>query len=113
MAFSTQQRLDIKRHLNEAPGSTILDPLITTMEDGAALETHTGDAVTACNDAIDAYILAQGEVDELTEGGGARFNHSVRLNAKRQIYRDAVENLARILSVELPRGNAITGFFAS
>jgi hypothetical protein len=112
MALTPTQRLAIKRHLGEHPKSTIMDPLITSLEDGASVEAELVEALTDCNAALAAIATAQDEADELTFGEGAQFRHAGKIAIKKQRYREAVENLARLIGWAAPEGGRVTGFLA-
>ena len=109
MAFTAQQIHDIKKHLGVHPKSTIMDPLISTLQDGSTLETNTVTAITTANTAFTAIQTAQTEADDIVEGGGARFNYHGRIAIKKQQYRDAVVELARLVGWPIPTNGAILG----
>lgn len=113
MALTTAQRLAVKKHLGEHPDSTIIDPFITAIEDGGAMEDELVAAVTACDTALAAYFTAADAADELVAGGGAKFSYERRLSIKQQAYRARVADLARIIMWPLPGLSGTTAGFLS
>jgi hypothetical protein len=111
MSLTDAQKLAIKKHLKEHPKSTIIEPLIATLEDGDANETELLAALTASDTALTNLRTAQSEADEIAEGGGARFNHNSRIAIKRQAYQEAVAYLAQFIGWPYEQGGAITGVF--
>lgn len=111
MTLTTTQKLQIKRHLGEHPISTILDPLISTLEDGAEMEAELTTALTTCNTTETAIDDTTDQADEIVSGGGATFSYERRLAFKQQAYRKAVMHLARIIGYPLPQVGGVTGFF--
>lgn len=106
-------RLAIKRHLNIWSQDTFILPLIAAMEDGGALQTEAAQAITDCNTALAAIVAAQTEADDITEGGGAKFNPNLKISIKRRQYKDFVNDLARIIGYPQSSDTAsITGFMS-
>lgn len=112
MTLSAAQKLKIKKHLGEHPKSTIMDPFIKVLEDGADMEAELVAALNSCDTALTAKDTVETSADELTEGGGAKFNYNRSLAIKKGAYRDAVCNLARIIGWPMPQAGKVGGYLA-
>src|SRR5690348_3894532 len=103
MALTDTQKLSLKKHLGVTPIDTILDPFIAQVEaEGTAFETELTDAISTCDDALDAIRTVQTSADELTEGAGAKFDYNRSIAIKRRQYEEEVGNLARIMGYPSP-----------
>jgi hypothetical protein len=102
MALTTAQKLAAKKHLGYHPTESILDPFFAVIEDaGATQETELTTSISTCDTAKAAIKTAQDATDDLVEGGGAKFSYTGVVAARKQAYREEVENLARILGVPI------------
>jgi hypothetical protein len=101
MPLNATQRLQARKHLKVWPEDTILDASIATLEDGGPKEAELTAALALCETRLAALDTVEGQVDELTGGGGATFNYSGAIAAKKRLYDRAVEDLARLLGVDL------------
>ena len=101
MSLTATEKLKVKKHLGFPPTNTELDAWISTLEDGAEKENEFKAAITKCDTKLAALELAQTEADDLESGEGAVFNHGNRITIKRQAYREACGDLARILNLDL------------
>lgn len=113
MAFTAQQKLDVKKHLELPPGANVLDDLFLTLADGSTLETNVTTAITAANTALTNLQTAQTSADEIVEGEGAKFSYERMIAVKRQSYKEAVKDLARLFSWQDYPDSGIIGFFNS
>lgn len=107
MAFTTAEKLKVKKHLGFNPTYQDLDPLLLALEDGGQMETDAKAAIALCDTTLAAYQLGQTEADDLESGEGAVFNPNRRISIKRRAYREACADLARMLGLDISAGSRI------
>lgn len=110
MALTALQRTQAKKHLKIWPNDTVIDSNITGIEDGSVKEAELVAAIALCETRYAAINTAITAGDELVSGGGAEFSYERYSSLRKQWYKDAVCDLARILGAEAPDSGQLSGW---
>ena len=110
MTLTATQVLQCKKHMGVIPTSTVIDSMIEALEDASTKETELTTAIALCETRYSALNTSVTNGDDLTEGGGAKFNHSAEIRRRKQWYMEAVGDLSRLLGIDLTDG-VPSGFY--
>lgn len=108
MALTESQKLQAKKHMDVWVFDSPLNSSFAALEDGGAKEAELVAAIELCETRYAAINTAVTASDELTEGGGAKFNYHQYAALRKRWYEAARRDLARILGVDYDslRGNS-------
>jgi len=96
MALTTQQKLDLLKHLGRTQVDPSLDTTLVQLALDATRQSELVAAITNANSALAAIVTAENDSGKIASGGGATFNYRQRISIRKQTYDRYVKDLVRI-----------------
>lgn len=96
MSLTTQEKLDLLKHLGRSQEDVSLDQVLFVIAQNNTKETELKSVIASANTALASIISAENDSGKIESGGGAKFNYAERIRIRKQTYKRYLADLERI-----------------